>query len=226
MAQRWTGSGVGLLHRMHRLRLLVGLLLPHHVDGGLARYCGGVGDRRGQGVVGPAVALVSTPAFPAWRWGRLVDCHLVHLWVCRRCRHWAVALELPQGLAVMAGRGLEARVRVHGLRGDMIAAIGAPVVVDPVDTLGLARRGGGAPVLAWWVGALVLVRGADLADAHGFACQPHRGHGHRALPPRRGLLMGSGGVPGRWVGGLGGGRVMGLVDLLLGLDEFGVPGGQ
>ena len=142
MARRWTGSGV-----------------PHHVDGGLARYCGGVGDRRGQGVVGPAVALVSTPAFPAWRWGRLVDCHLVHLWVCRRCRHWAVALELPQGLAVMAGRGLEARVRVHGLRGDMIAAIGAPVVVDPVDTLGLARRGGGVPVLdgGWalscWCGA-------------------------------------------------------------------------
>ena len=121
-------------------------------------------------------------------------------------------------------RRLGARVPVRGSHGDMVAAIRASVVADSADALGLAWRGGSAPVLAWGMGALVLVRGADLADAHGLACQPRRGHGHYALAPRGTLLMWLGGVPGGWVGGRVGGGVVGLTDLLLGSVEAACSG--
>ena len=51
-----------LLQRVHCLlvcRLVVGLTLPQHVDGWLARYRGWVGGLQGQGVVWATVALVS-----------------------------------------------------------------------------------------------------------------------------------------------------------------------
>ena len=197
-----------------------------HVDGRLARHHGWVGGLHGHRVVGTAGALIPVSPPPARVWGGLVGGLLGHLRVRGHWGHWAVAFEVSGGLAMMAGRGLETRVGVRGACGDMVTAVGAPVLPDPAATLGGAVWGVRASVLGRWVWPLALVQGIYLVDAHGLNCRPHRGHGHRALPPRRGLLMGSGGVPGRWVGGLGGGRVMGLVDLLLGLDEFGVPGGQ
>ena len=175
-----------LLQRVHCLlvcRLVVGLTLPQHVDGWLARYRGWVGGLQGQGVVWATVALVSAPAFSAGVRGRLVGNLLGHLRVRGHCGHWTVALEVPRGLAVMAGRGFGTRIGMCEPGGDVVAAVGAPVLADPAEALGLAVWGSSAPVLVWWVGALLLVRGVDLADAHGFARRPHRGHGHCALAP-------------------------------------------
>ena len=76
---------------------------------------------------------------------------------------WAVAFDVPRGQAVVTGGRLIARIRMCGACGDVVAAVGAPVVADPAALLDRVVRGCGRPV----VGGGRPCR--DLADAHGLA---------------------------------------------------------
>ena len=159
-----------LLQRLHCLlvcRLVVGLTLPQHVDCWLACYRGWVGGLQGQGVVWAAVALVSAPAPPAGVRSGLVGGLLGYFRVRGRWGHWAVALVMPGCLAMMAGRGFGTRIGVRGPCGDVVAAVGAPVLPDRAEALGLAVWSGSTSVLVWCVRTLALVQGVDLVDAHG-----------------------------------------------------------
>ena len=170
------------VHCLLMCRLVVGLTLSQHVDGWLARHHGQVGGLHGHGVVWAAVALVSAPAPPAGVRSGLVGGLLGHFQVRGRWGHWAVKLEMPGCLAMMAGRGFGTRIGVRGPCGDVVAAVGAPVLPDPAEALGLAVWSGSTSVLVWCVRTLALVQGVDLVDAHGLTQRPHRGHGHLPWP--------------------------------------------
>ena len=77
----------------------------------------------------------------------------------------AVAFDVPRGQAVVTGGGLIARIRMCGACGDVVAAVGAPVVADPAALLDRVVRGCGRPV----VGGGRPRRDLVDADAHGFA---------------------------------------------------------
>ena len=76
---------------------------------------------------------------------------------------WAIAFDVTRGQAVVAGGRLVTRVRMRRAGGDVVAAVGAPVVADPAALLDRVVRGCGRPV----VGGGRPRR--DLADAHGLA---------------------------------------------------------
>ena len=96
---------------------------------------------------------------------------LMHWWLARwrlagvtpSLGLWAVAFDVPRGQAVVTGGRLIARIRMCGACGDVVAAVGAPVVADPAALLDRVVRGCGRPV----VGGGRPCR--DLADAHGLA---------------------------------------------------------
>ena len=71
----------------------------------------------------------------------------------------AVAFDVPRGQAVETGGRLVARVRMGGACGDVVAAVGAPVVADPAALLAGVVRGSGFPAVGG--GGLPL----DLVDA-------------------------------------------------------------
>ena len=78
---------------------------------------------------------------------------------------WAVAFDVPRGQAVVAGGRPIARIRMCGAGGDVVAAVGAPVVADPAALLDRVVRGCGRPVVGGGRPRHDLVD----ADAHGFA---------------------------------------------------------
>ena len=78
----------------------------------------------------------------------------------------AVAFDVPRGLAVVTGGRLIARIRMCGARGDVIAAVGAPVVADPAALLAGVVRGSGSPAVGGGCSPPDLVD----ADAHRFGC--------------------------------------------------------
>ena len=77
----------------------------------------------------------------------------------------AVAFDVPRGLAVVTGGRLIARIRMCGACGDVVAAVGAPVVADPAALLDRVVRGCGRPVVGGGRPRHDLVD----ADAHGLA---------------------------------------------------------
>ena len=77
----------------------------------------------------------------------------------------AVAFDVPRGQAVVTGGRLIARIRMRGACGDVVAAVGAPVVADPAALLARVVRGCGHPA----VGGGRPRRDLVDADAHGFA---------------------------------------------------------
>ena len=78
----------------------------------------------------------------------------------------AVAFDVPRGQAVETGGRLVARVRMGGACGDVVAAVGAPVVADPAALLAGVVRGSGFPA----VGGGGLPPDLVDADAHRFGC--------------------------------------------------------
>ena len=78
---------------------------------------------------------------------------------------WAIAFDVTRGQAVVAGGRLVTRVRMRRAGGDVVAAVGAPVVADPAALLDRVVRGCGHPV----VGGRRPCRDLVDADAHGFA---------------------------------------------------------
>ena len=78
---------------------------------------------------------------------------------------WAVAFDVPRGQAVVAGGRLITRIRMRGAGGDVVAAVGAPVVADPAALLDRVVLGCGCPV----VGGGRPCRDLVDADAHGLA---------------------------------------------------------
>ena len=78
----------------------------------------------------------------------------------------AVAFDVPRGQAVVTGGGLIARIRMCGACGDVVAAVGAPVVADPAALLAGVVRGCGHPAVGGGCPPLDLVD----ADAHWFDC--------------------------------------------------------
>ena len=77
----------------------------------------------------------------------------------------AVALDVSGCLAVVTCGRLIARIRMRGAGGDMVAAVGAPVVADPAALLARVVRGCGHPAVGGGRPRCDLVD----ADAHGFA---------------------------------------------------------
>ena len=98
---------------------------------------------------------------------------LMHWWLARwrlagvtpSLGLWAVAFDVPRGQAVVAGGRLITRIRMRGAGGDVVAAVGAPVVADPAALLDRVVRGCGHPV----VGGRRPCRDLVDADAHGLA---------------------------------------------------------
>ena len=78
----------------------------------------------------------------------------------------AVAFDVPRCLAVVTGGRLIARIRMCGAGGDVVAAVGASVVADPVALLAGVVRGSGPPAVGGGCSPLDLVD----ADAHRFGC--------------------------------------------------------
>ena len=76
---------------------------------------------------------------------------------------WAVAFDVPRGQAVVAGGRLVTRIRMRRASGDVVAAVGAPVVADPAALLDRVVWSCGHPV----VGGGRPRR--DLVAAHGLA---------------------------------------------------------
>ena len=58
-----------------------------------------------------------------------------------------VAFDVPGCLAVVTGGRLIARIGMCGAGGDMVAAVGASVVADPVTLLAGVIRGSGSPAV-------------------------------------------------------------------------------
>merc|ERR1712155_29789 len=122
----------------------------------------------------------------------------------------AVTLDMPRGQAVETDGWLVARVRMGGACGDVVAAVGAPVVADPAALLVGVVLGSGVPAVG--DGRLPL----ELVDAHRLGRGLRGGHGDGVLPPGGRLLVGAGGVPGRTGRARGGRGVLRLMYLLLG----------
>ena len=78
---------------------------------------------------------------------------------------WAIAFDVTRGQAVVAGGRLVTRIRMRRAGGDVVAAVGAPVVADPAALLDRVVRGCGRPV----VGGGRPCRDLVDADAHGLA---------------------------------------------------------
>ena len=76
---------------------------------------------------------------------------------------WAVAFDVTRGQAVVAGGRLVTRIRMRRAGGDVVAAVGAPVVADPAALLDRVVRGCGRPVVGSGRPC------CELADAHGLA---------------------------------------------------------
>ena len=76
---------------------------------------------------------------------------------------WAIAFDVTRGQAVVAGGRLVTRVRMRRAGGDVVAAVGAPVVADPAALLDWVVWGCGYPV----VGGGCPRR--ELVAAHGLA---------------------------------------------------------
>ena len=78
---------------------------------------------------------------------------------------WAIAFDVTRGQAVVAGGRLVTRIRMRRASGDVVAAVGAPVVADPAALLDRVVLGRGCPV----VGGGRPCRDLVDADAHGLA---------------------------------------------------------
>ena len=78
---------------------------------------------------------------------------------------WAIAFDVTRGQAVVAGGRLVTRIRMRRAGGDVVAAVGAPVVADPAALLDRVVLGCGCPV----VGSGRPCRDLVDADAHGLA---------------------------------------------------------
>ena len=148
--------------------LLEGLVcraLPKRVERLLARGLLRVGDvcwGLGVSAASPMAAAAAPPSGV-----------LMHWWLARwrlagvtpSLGLWAVAFDVPRGQAVVAGGRLITRIRMRGACGDVVAAVGAPVVADPAALLDRVVRGCGHPA----VGGGRPRRDLVDADAHGFA---------------------------------------------------------
>ena len=79
---------------------------------------------------------------------------------------WAIAFDVTRGQAVVAGGRLVTRIRMRRAGGDVVAAVGAPVVADPAALLAGVVRGSGPPAVGGGGSPPDLVD----ADAHRFGC--------------------------------------------------------
>ena len=135
--------------------LLEGLVcraLPERVERLLARGLLRVGDVCwGLGVSAASPMASATASSP----GVLIRWWLARLrvvGVTPSLELGAVAFDVPGCLAVVTGGRLIARIGMCGAGGDVIAAVGASVVADPVALLAWVVRGPGPP--PWGAGAL------------------------------------------------------------------------
>ena len=149
----------GLHELTEGLGLVVRGALSERVDGlllGVAGLCWGLG----VSPTAPMAAAAAPPSGVLMRW-------LLARWrlagVTPSLGLWAVAFDVPRGQAVVAGGRLITRIRMRGACGDMVAAVGAPVVADPAALLDRVVRGCGCPVVDGGCPC------GDLAEAHGLA---------------------------------------------------------
>ena len=141
---------------------LVRCSLPERVEC-LLRRIGGLCWGLGVSATAPMAAAAAPPSGVLMRWW-LARWRLAG--VTPSLGLWAVAFDVPRGQAVVAGGRLITRIRMRGACGDVVAAVGAPVVADPAALLARVVRGCGHPAVGGGRPRLDLVD----ADAHGFAC--------------------------------------------------------
>ena len=77
---------------------------------------------------------------------------------------WAIAFDVTRGQAVVAGGRLVTRVRMRRAGGDVVAAVGAPVLADTAAAFAGLVRGSDSPALGGRCSSL------DVVDAHWLAC--------------------------------------------------------
>ena len=138
---------------------LVRCSLPERVEC-LLRRIGGLCWGLGVSSTAPMAAAAAPPSGVLLRW-------LLARWrlagMTPSLGLWAVAFDVPRGQAVVAGGRLITRIRMRGAGGDVVAAVGAPVVADPAALLDRVVWSCGHPV----VGGGRPRR--DLVAAHGLA---------------------------------------------------------
>ena len=128
----------------------------------LLRRIGGLCWGLGVSATAPMAAAAAPPSGVLMRWW-LARWRLAG--VTPSLGLWAVAFDVPRGQAVVAGGRLITRIRMRGAGGDVVAAVGAPVVADPAALLDRVVLGCGCPV----VGGGRPCRDLVDADAHGLA---------------------------------------------------------
>ena len=126
----------------------------------LLRRIGGLCWGLGVSATAPMAAAAAPPSGVLMRW-------LLARWrlagVTPSLGLWAVAFDVPRGQAVVAGGRLITRIRMRGAGGDVVAAVGAPVVADPAALLDW---------VVWRCGPPVVGGGRprrELVAAHGLA---------------------------------------------------------